>query len=124
MRKSNLNIWSLFLFFLITGVCLSLIGCEKHDVSREVVGFVEGTVIDSLTRVPIDSAWISVTPDTTVESITYTDSLGHYRFPGFADRHRFHYCGKTGYFTKQSREYEIKKNQTTRIDFELFSLGG
>jgi hypothetical protein len=120
MRKSNLNIWSLCLFFLTTGVCFCLIGCEKHDVSREHFGYVEGTVIDSLTRMPIDSAWI--TPDTSMTPI-YTDSSGHYRFVEFAGNRLYLYCGKNEYVTKESGVYEIKWKETTIIDFELVPLG-
>jgi hypothetical protein len=106
---------------LIIGVCLSLIGCESRKVV-EYVGFVEGTVTDSLTRLPIDSAWISGTSDTSYTPITYTDSSGHYKIAEFPGRYRFIFCGKDGYVTKKSREYKTHKNKTTRVDFELVSL--
>lgn len=122
MKSRRLTIGLLCSSVLIIGVCLSLVGCEKGKVSYEHFGRVEGTVIDSLTRLPIDSAWISVTPDTSVKPITYTDSSGHYRFTDFSGKYRFHYCGKNGYVTKKSRVYEIKWKETTIIDFELVLL--
>ncbi len=127
MKSHKLRRLTLLLFFallvLFIGVCLSLIGCEKHDVSHEVVGYVEGTVIDSLTRLPTDSAWISRTPDTTFEPLRLSDSLGYYFVGQFPGRHVFFYCGKKGYVTKKSKQFEIEKNKTTRVDFELVPLG-
>jgi len=108
----------LCLFIVIMIVCINQIGCEKHHVNGEVFGHVEGTVIDSLTRLPIDSAWISVDPDTSFGPITFTDSTGHYYIGQFPGNYVF-YCGKKWYLTKASKEFEIKKNKTTQVNFEL-----
>lgn len=121
MRTKNPIIVLACLFILIIGVCLSLIGCESRKVV-EYVGFVEGAVTDSLTRLPVDSAWISGTPDASFQPITYTDSSGHYKFAEFPGKYRFIYCVKDGYVTKKSKQYETHKNKTTRIDFELIPL--
>jgi hypothetical protein len=119
MKNKNLSISQVCLLMIIVGICLSLVGCEKHDVSHDVVGYVEGIVIDSLTRQPIDSAWISQTPDTTFEPLILTDSSGYYFIAQFPGIHQMFYSGKKGYVTKKSKEFEIKVNKTTRVDFEL-----
>jgi hypothetical protein len=122
MRLKTRHTWLACLLLVLCGICLNLTTCEKDRVVHEVVGYVEGTVIDSVTRLPIDSAWISQTADTTYEPLRLTDSLGYYfvgRFPG---KHFVFYCGKRGFVTKTSKEFEIKKNQTTRVDFELVPL--
>ena len=119
MRVKNPNKGSLYFFLIILALCFNQIGCERHDVSHEVVGYVEGTVIDSLTRLPIDSAWIDGSPDPTFEPLRLSDSLGYYFAGQTVNNHAFLHCGKKGYFTKKSKEFEIKKNKTTRVDFEL-----
>ncbi len=119
MRAKNPNKDSLYFLLIIILLCFNQIGCENHNVIHEHVGFVEGTVIDSLTRLPIDSAWISGTPDTAYEPLRLTDSLGYYFQGQFPGSHVFLYCGKKWYVTKKSIEFEIKKNKTTRVDFEL-----
>jgi len=119
MRDKNLNKGSLCIFLIIMVLCFNQIGCEKHNVIHEHVGFVEGTVIDSLTRLPIDSAWISRTPDTTFEPLILSDSLGYYFKGQFPGMNVFFYCGKKGYVTRESKEFEIRENKTTIVDFEL-----
>jgi len=107
---------------LIIGTYLSLIGCEKGKVSHEVIGYVEGTVIDSLTRLPIDSAWIRISPDTLNPPNTYTNSAGYYFFVRVTGMHRFHYCGKSGYITKKTEEYQIRIHKTTKVNIELVPI--
>lgn len=100
-----------------------LMSCDKDKVVHELAGRVEGTVVDSLTRLPIDCAWISASPDTSESPVmAYTDSSGIYIFMSFAGRHRLHYCGKNGYVTKESPEYEVQNAKTTIVDFELVPL--
>lgn len=120
MRTNDFTIWSLFLFFLITGICLSFLGCDNDKVIHEHFGYVEGTVIDILTRLPIDSAWIRISTDTLIPPNTYTNSVGYYFFERVTGTNRFHYCGKSGYVTKKTEEYRVNINKTTRVNIELF----
>lgn len=122
MRIKNPRTGLLCLFVVIIGVCLNLMGCGKDKVSHEVVGFVEGTVIDSLTRLPIDSAWIRINPDTLNPPNTYTNSAGYYFFVRITGMHRFHYCGKRGYITKKTGEYQIRIHQITKVNIELVPI--
>ena len=122
MRTKNPAIVRLYLFFLIIGGCLGLIECEKGTIKVEYTGSVEGFVIDSLTRTPIDSAWISINPDTLNPPNTYTDSAGYFSLVRVTGTHRFHYCGKSGYITKKTEEYKINIDKTTRVDIELVPI--
>lgn len=121
MKSKNLihiSISICFFVFIIV-IYLNITGCDNDKIIHEYAGSVEGTVIDSLTRLPIDSAWINGTPDTTYEPLRLTDSLGYYLVSQFPGSHVFFYCGKKGYVTKESQEFEIKINKTTQVDFEL-----
>lgn len=101
---------------LIIAVYLSLINCSEGTKVVEYTGNVEGFVIDSLTRFPIDSAWIRIDPDTLNPPITHTDSDGYYFFEHAPGIHRYHYCGKNGYVAKRTDEYQVRKDATTRVD--------
>ena len=115
MRIKDPRTGLLCLFLVTIGICVNLMDCNR-GTEVEYWGNVEGFVIDSLTRVPIDSAWIRIDPDTLDPPITYTDSDGHYFFGNFPGSHRFHYCGKDGYVTKKTGEYRVRKDKTTRVD--------
>ncbi|NIN00947.1 MAG: hypothetical protein GTO24_23535 [candidate division Zixibacteria bacterium] len=106
----------LCLFVVSLGIYVGLINCSEGTKVVEYTGNVEGFVIDSLTRLPIDSAWIGIDPDTLNPPITYTDSTGYYFFTWFTGIHRSHFCGKSGYITKKTGEYRVRKDQTTRAD--------
>jgi len=96
----------------------ALLHCDK-GIKVEYVSWVQGTVVDSLTRAPIDSAWVDGN-DTLLPHWSYTDTLGYYvAFVGAPDRYLFLYCGKSGYATKKSQEYATFKNDTTTVNFEL-----
>lgn len=96
----------------------ALFYCDK-GTKVEYVSWVQGTVVDSLTRAPIDSAWVDGN-DTLLPHWAYTDTMGYYvAFEGAPGRYRFLYCGKQGYITKKSQEYATFKNDTTTVNFEL-----
>jgi len=70
------NVFFVFLFFLV------LMGCKKKAVEPEVpqqkTVILNGSVFESVTGSPIDSAVVKVT-GITPQIVTYTDSVGKYR---------------------------------------------
>jgi hypothetical protein len=70
------NVFFVFLFFLV------LMGCKKKAVEPEVpqqkTVILSGSVFESVTGSPIDSAVVKVT-GITPQIVTYTDSVGKYR---------------------------------------------
>jgi hypothetical protein len=70
------NVFFVFLFFLV------LMGCKKKAVEPEVpqqkTVILSGSVFESVTGSPIDSAVVKVT-GITPQIVTYTDSTGKYR---------------------------------------------
>jgi hypothetical protein len=70
------NVFFVFLFFLV------LMGCKKKAVEPEVpqqkTVILSGSVFESVTGLPIDSAVVKVT-GITPQIVTYTDSTGKYR---------------------------------------------
>lgn len=108
--------------FLILAIFVgsALFHCDK-GTKVEYVSWVQGTVVDSLTKAPIDSAWVDGN-DTLLPHWAYTDTLGYYvAFAGAPDRYRFLYCGKNGY-TSKKKEYATFKNDTTTVNFELVPI--
>ena len=105
-------------FFILTiFVASALLHCDK-GTKVEYVSWVQGTVVDSLTKAPIDSAWVDGN-DTLLPHWSYTDTLGYYvAFAGAPGRYRFLYCGKSGYTIKK-KEYATFRDDTTTVDFEL-----
>jgi hypothetical protein len=82
--------------------------------------YVKGIVIDSLTKVPIDSAWID--KDILSPYWTYSDTSGKFQvFVGAPGRYRFLYCGKQDYVIKK-KEYETVSNPVATVNFELVPL--
>ena len=84
---------------------------------------VRGMVIDTLTRAPIENAWID--RDSFPPYRTYADTLGNYSlsFTEWPGKQRFLLCGKDGYITK--KEYYISKDppNTAIVNFELVPEG-
>ena len=110
------------MFLLAIGVSALLwMGCgDKVSDGRHPLNGVRGAVIDSLTRVPIDSAWVDT--DTLALHEVYTDSLGNYRIPvGYPGRY-FIYCGKDGYATKKKEVTFTGYGITAEVNFELVPL--
>ena len=81
-------------------------------------GWVVGTVTDSLSSVPIDSAIIALADTLIAGDTTYTDTTGYYRaFAGSQGLYRSVFCRKTGY-QSQKKIVDLTK-ETTRVDFKL-----
>jgi hypothetical protein len=94
--------------------------CDEVHNGRPSLNGVKGTVIDSLTRVPIDSAWVDM--DTLALHEVYTDSLGNYRMPvGYRGKY-FIYCGKNAYVTKKKEITFTGNGITAEMNFELASF--
>ena len=108
---------------LCLGFYPGLTGCHKDRVIHELVGWVEGTAIDSLTRQPIDGAAIRDTADTLATPRAWTDYQGHYKLAASPGTRFSLYCSKEGYVTKKSLELYVRKHETIALDFELVPLG-
>jgi len=77
---------------------------------------IRGTVIDSTTGLPMDSAWID-TYDSIPPYYIYSDSSGYY-ITQFGGIHWINiYCGKTGYLISHKRLYGNR--DFDNIDFRL-----
>lgn len=109
------------MLLLLIGVSAFLrMSCSDSVTDGYKPTYVKGMVTDSLTKVPIDSAWID--HDTLPPSWTYTDTSGKFHvFVGAPGRYRFLYCGKQGYVTKK-KEYETVSNPVATVNFELASI--
>ena len=100
---------------LLASFCLALVlSCDKPGPTDGPAHSVSGTVIDSITSAPIDSALIAVGDSNAI--ITFTDSTGYYQLATFAGSFNL-YVLKPGYKTK-SRDIDLRSNMTG-IDFEL-----
>ena len=104
-------------------LALSLASCG-HKVSYDDGGnYFAGGVIDSLTNLPIATAWIS--GDSLGDSnkvYARTDSIGYYvAFAGLSGAPAWVYCGKDGYLTKKAKV--IATPDTTTLNFELVPKG-
>jgi hypothetical protein len=108
-------------FVLVVGMALPFCSACQDDKMVEPHGaFLAGTVVDSLSLAPIESAWVSL-GDSVYEPLQdeLTDSLGYYvTFTGTPGLHRWVFCGKEGYIT-QSKEFSTAPAETTIVDFEL-----
>jgi len=108
----------LFVLFLIFTV---LLGCGKDKVvDGHAMYFFRGTVLDSLTKFPIDSAWIDA-GDTLQPHLSYTDSSGWYimKAVAYPNHPIFIFCGKEGYITKKEPALVHSYKDTTIVNFEL-----
>jgi len=76
---------------------LVTVGCNK-SVDTEKTVWVSGVVIDSVTRAPVDSAWVSGVAKPTMPSI-FTDTLGAFLFSTFPFERDWLYADKQGYIT-------------------------
>jgi len=106
------------IIFLIS--IFSLFNCNDKGVTGDPFTTISGYVIDSITRMPIDSAYICI--DDTIEYLNcgYTDTIGFYQYlkPGYSQISIF--CMKEGYIS-QSRSIRSSFFNTVfrNIDFEL-----
>jgi hypothetical protein len=107
------------LLFIVVVICVLWSACDDTIVEPPI-NVVKGTVTDSLTRVPIDSAWID--NDTILPHRVYSDSLGYYYFPIGYKGKKSVYCGKDGYITKNKEIIFSGNGMTATMDFELASF--
>lgn len=100
---------------LLFGVCIVFfISCEDEVLHGDAWHSVSGTIYDSLTNNPIDSALLKINYST---SITYdiTDSTGEYSVPGIGIITLI--VIKDGYSSKQAELNVV--TDTTGVDFYL-----
>ncbi len=107
MRKS---IFVFILSLIPVSIGLGLLDCsEEKDISiTDPVYTISGFVKDSISGMPIDSAWININ-DSTPPYQAYTDSMGYYETSVFLGGQTTIFGGKDGYYIKDTAIY-IKSN--------------
>lgn len=108
------------LLFIVVVICVLWSACDDTIVEPPI-NVVKGTVIDSLTRIPIDSAWVD--NDTLAPRRAYTDTFGNYSFPIGYKGKKTVYCGKEGYTTTMKEVTFTGNGITAVINFELVPKG-
>lgn len=109
---------------LVPLIATSLIGCKDRISDGGGFTTVSGTVIDSLSGEPFDSARITILDTLTLARPIFSDSLGHWHhwFPGTATI--TYYCQKDGYHTKSAVVSSTRENESfSGVDFLLLSSG-
>jgi hypothetical protein len=96
-------------------------GTKVTDGDGTLLVFVSGTVTDSVTQAPIDSAWLDSDPYSPYS--TYTDSSGGYliAFTARPGSNKVLHCGKQGYISKK-KEYKVTSPDTAIVNFQLSPL--
>ncbi len=105
-------------FILIA--CFTLVvgnGCHDDPPYHPDLFRISGTITDSLTGNPIDSAWVTNEP-TSPEQLYFTDSLGGYEVHALEGVRAELRVGKEGYVTKE-RTFEPLRGDLGGIDFKL-----
>lgn len=105
---------------LIILAALAFIGCPSRITDGGGFTTVSGTVIDSLSGEPIDSARITMVDTLTWAHPVLTDSLGHWEFEYQGAAGVTFYCQKEGFQTRSAVVSPIKTNQRIKgVDFLL-----
>lgn len=105
---------------LIILAALAFIGCPSRITDGGGFTTVEGTVIDSLSREPIDSSRITMVDTLTWAAPVLSDSLGHWEYSYQGAATITFYCQKSGYHTKSATVSPVRENQRiTGVDFLL-----
>jgi hypothetical protein len=122
MSKRGEKMKRILLLAIAVGVLFCLSCKDKVEKVEPPLCLVRGVVIDSLTQMAIDRAWLDT--DSLVPYWTYTDTLGCYlvgsvEWPG---KQRFLLCGKQGYLTKK-KWYIATSPDTAIVNFELAPKG-
>jgi len=111
--------------FIVAIALVFLISCkDKVEKVEPPLCLVKGVVTDSLSRMPIDSAWLDRETGGLTPYRTYTDSLGRYmvgsvEWPG---KQRYLLCGKQDYLT-QKKWFIATSPDTAIVNFELVPKG-
>ncbi len=111
---------TLSLYFLVFCLCfLAFQSCSEKPTDRGFrSAFVTGSVTDSLSGSPIDSAIISLADTLFFRDSIYTDTSGFYLdFAGAQGLYRPVYCRKTGY-QPQKKIVDLVRD-TTKVDFNM-----
>ncbi|MBD3403404.1 hypothetical protein GF420_10950 [candidate division GN15 bacterium] len=103
--------------FLLTLPLLIFIPACEHENGDAVTG-AYGTVLDSLTGLPIEGAEIFETDTIGGEPVYITDSTGFSRTGWFGIADRTIYCLADGYRTQSRRITE--DGRMVGVDFELY----
>lgn len=104
---------------LTIAACLAIfhLSCSDDDGTRPPSAYsFEGSVTDSISGVPLDSASISYSDPPPTIAPYYSDSTGHYRGAALAGRITI-FVHKSGYVT-QSRQLHLDRN-LTGVNFRL-----
>ena len=111
---------------LLTLLALVIVtSCERGTVGHPLT-YVEGTVTDSLSGLPLDSVAV-YWQDTLVDTITgwprYTDSAGHFEVDFFGYRQGVFYFLKSGYKTQQISIHATESRNEFTNQIILMSQG-
>lgn len=106
------------LLFMIL-LSLALLACEDEDII-DIYTPISGTVLDSITMQPIDSARIYLRDTVSIES-AFTDSTGYFETSIFGINVPVIYCLKDGYKSKQISGATIGSNGA--VENLLFLMG-
>lgn len=115
MVTNNVN--RLGLLLLLSALVFAAVGCSTGP---EPVYVIKGTITDSVTGAPIDSAQIIVGDTTTSTKIFYSGPQGHYKaYPDTVGRVQV-FCRKATYQTKViTVELAVSRFLYEGRDFEL-----
>ncbi|MCX6832377.1 MAG: hypothetical protein NT028_09655 [candidate division Zixibacteria bacterium] len=116
MKSRLLPILAVFALTMI--VALTLGACGK-TTDGEGSHWVQGVISDSLTKLPIDCAWV-VHQDTIEATRFYSNSLGHYQI-GVPVNCGSIFAGKAGYRTKEIKLGTVNSDRTG-VNIELAPL--
>lgn len=114
------SISSVVYFTLVLTISASIVlsGCSKVSTDSACCGYIAGTVTDSLTGSPIDSAWVDV--DTILPPNAYSNNDGKYVISAPSiPAEMFLFCGKIGYETKKSPSIITNPRDTVIVNFQL-----
>jgi len=107
------------IFIIFIGV-ISFFCCSDKGVQGDPATSISGNVVDSITRLPIDSAKICIYDTVDCAVFGYTDSIGYYQYTVFGYQEVLLYCRKEGYRSKSISVTTSKYNTTiTDANFEL-----
>jgi len=121
MEKNLYNKTSFVSLLLIIAIVISFhLACHDDIIVEPPVAFLAGTVVDSLSSAPIESAWVSLL-DSAYNPLVdvLSDSAGYYvtliGVPGVRDSA---FCGRQGYIT-QMRVFSVAPGDTAIVNFKL-----